>query len=128
MRGPMIRIQNDVRRTWRCPACGYERRAHADQTSIRCHCEKEGPFMKLVEAPRKPRPEPEILPPYFEYDEEEVSTSDKNNSSSSEQSQAEANEQSPATAEDTKDQIPETNASNAPVSDASADSSPQSDT
>ncbi len=78
MRGPMVRIQYDARRLWRCPKCQYERRAHADQTAIRCHCEskgreKEGPFMQLVEEQRKVRVEPEELPPYFEFEEEEGS-------------------------------------------------------
>lgn len=128
MRGPMIRIQNDVRRMWRCPECGYERRAHADQTSIRCHCEKEGAFMKLVEAPRKPRPEPEILPPYFEYDEEVVSTPDKTAAPSSDTSQAKADEPSPATAEKTEAQTSETNEAATPDNPPNADSSSKADT
>ncbi len=72
MRGPMVRIKYDARRLWRCPKCHYERRAHASQTAIRCHCEKVGPFMQLVEEQRKVRAEPEELPAYFEYEEVEA--------------------------------------------------------
>ncbi|WP_145199240.1 hypothetical protein [Thalassoglobus polymorphus] len=72
----MVRIKYDVRRLWRCPKCHYERRAHASQTAIRCHCEKVGPFMQLVEEQRKVRDEPEELPAYFEYEEAEATASD----------------------------------------------------
>lgn len=68
MRGPKVRIQYDMRRLWKCPKCGYERRAHAHQTTLRCHCESDGPFMKLVESQRLVRPEPEELDLYFEFD------------------------------------------------------------
>ena len=68
MRGPMVRIQSDIRRLWRCPKCHYERRAPATQTAVRCHCEKDAPFMQLVEAQRPPRSTPKELPPYYEYE------------------------------------------------------------
>lgn len=84
--------------------------------------------MKLVEAPRRVRPEPEILPPYFEYDEEEVVTPDKNDSSTSDKPQAEANEPSPDTVEETKDQAPETNEAATPDNPPNADSSSKADT
>src|SRR6056297_69705 len=70
MRGPMVRIQSDIRRLWRCPKCHYERRAHATQTTVRCHCEKDAPFMQLVESQRPARSVPEELPPYYEYEAE----------------------------------------------------------
>ncbi len=55
MRGPGLKVALDVRRTWRCPACGYERRVDGRQTTVRCGC-GEGRFMKLVAAPRVERP------------------------------------------------------------------------
>ncbi len=84
MRGPMVRIKYDARRLWRCPKCHYERRAHASQTAIRCHCEKVGPFMQLVEEQRKVRAEPEELPAYFEYEEAEATASDATSDAASE--------------------------------------------
>ncbi len=69
MRGPGLRIQTDVRRCWRCPACGQERRLPATVVSVLCQCQTPNPQMKLVESMRKLRPEPVPLPPYFEPDE-----------------------------------------------------------
>ncbi len=51
MRGPGLRASVDVRRTWRCPVCGYERRADGRLTSIRCQC-AGSPFMQLADEPR----------------------------------------------------------------------------
>lgn len=76
MRGPMVRLNLDVRRLWRCPQCGYERRLPADQTAVHCHCSDSKPFMQLVEERRAARPVPEILPPYFEYEEDDDITAE----------------------------------------------------
>ena len=70
----MVRIQSDIRRLWRCPGCQYERRAHATQTAVKCHCQQDAPFMQLVETQRSARPVPDKLPPYFEFLEEEPET------------------------------------------------------
>ena len=124
MRGPTIRIQNDIRRTWRCPVCGYERRAHANQTTIRCHCQKAGPFMKLVEEKRKPRPEPAELPPYFEYAEEDVSTSGQEASSSDDSSQTKLNETTPKVEASTPETTLESNAPSTPQGETTSSSQP----
>lgn len=70
MRGPTVRIQSEIRRLWRCPVCAYEARVSAVQTTVRCHCQSDRPFMKLVEQQRPARHVPEDLPPYFEYEED----------------------------------------------------------
>lgn len=74
MRGPLVRLNLDVRRLWCCPQCGYERRVPADQTAVHCHCSDDKPFMQLVEGLRPARPVPEILPPYFEYEDDDEVT------------------------------------------------------
>lgn len=66
MRGPGLRVQTDVRRSWRCPACGQERRIPATIVSVVCPCQTPNLQMRLVEPMRKVRPEPIPLPPYFE--------------------------------------------------------------
>ena len=60
MRGPGMRHKLDVRRLWRCPRCGAERRLPADVTTVHCVC-GEAPFMQIVEPTRRVRPIP-ILP------------------------------------------------------------------
>jgi hypothetical protein len=54
MRGPGLKSVFDVRRTWRCRACGYERHADGRLTSVRCQC-SDRPFMQLVAEPRQQR-------------------------------------------------------------------------
>lgn len=68
MRGPQIRQRYDIRRLWRCPECGYERRAPASVTSLRCHCRSEAPLMRLIEGQRLVRPPAEPLDPYINAD------------------------------------------------------------
>ncbi|SFI04861.1 hypothetical protein [Planctomicrobium piriforme] len=55
MRGPTVRIKYDVRRLWRCPACGKERKVPATETSVRCNCSSAPPLMKLIELQRYAR-------------------------------------------------------------------------
>jgi hypothetical protein len=51
MRGPGYRLDLDVRRVWRCPRCGKERRLGGEVTAVTCIC---GQSMNLVEE-RRPR-------------------------------------------------------------------------
>ncbi len=60
MRGPTIRLKYDVRRHWKCPECGAERRVSATETAIRCVC-SSGVQMKLVETQRYVRATPEPI-------------------------------------------------------------------
>ena len=55
IKGPGLRNDLDVRRVWRCPACGQTQRLTQDITSARCRCVRDGVSMKLVEEPRSPR-------------------------------------------------------------------------
>src|SRR5690606_21481719 len=68
MRGPGLRLTNDVRRLWRCPRCGYERRAPATEVAISCKCSQPNPRMQLVEPIRKVRDRQPALPVYVECD------------------------------------------------------------
>ena len=54
MRGAGLRLNVDVRRHWRCPACGAERRLPATVTSVRCVC-SGNPHLQLVEGQRRDR-------------------------------------------------------------------------
>jgi hypothetical protein len=57
MKGPGYKLSHDVRRTWRCPACGVERKLVGTVTSLVCHCRPEGTFMSIVvERTVAPRP------------------------------------------------------------------------
>lgn len=57
MKGPGYKLSHDVRRTWRCPACGYERKLVGTVTTLVCHCRPEGTFMSIVvERTVAPRP------------------------------------------------------------------------
>lgn len=47
MRGPGVRLDLDVRRVWRCPACQRERRLAGDHTAVRCSC-PAGAWMQIV--------------------------------------------------------------------------------
>jgi hypothetical protein len=68
MRGPGLKTSLDVRRLWRCPACGYERRADGRLTTVRCQC-AGGPFMQLVGEPRFQRLQNRSVDPYVDADE-----------------------------------------------------------
>ncbi len=61
MKGPGLRENLDVRRTWRCPRCSRERRAAAVVTSLTCGCAPDNPRMQLVESQRRVRPVPKPL-------------------------------------------------------------------
>jgi hypothetical protein len=57
MKGPGYKLSHDVRRTWKCPACGRERKLPGDTTSLVCNCRDEGTFMAIVvERTVAPRP------------------------------------------------------------------------
>jgi len=68
MRGPGMRLGLDVRRSWRCPQCGAERKQPADVTSVRCSACSAAPFMQIVEPQRRPRPTPKPLNPFITID------------------------------------------------------------
>ena len=56
MRGPGYKLSGDVRRTWRCPTCGNERKLHGEVTSLQCSC-SQGTWMRIVaERLMEPRP------------------------------------------------------------------------
>lgn len=58
MRGPGIRLDLDVRRVWRCPQCGKQRRVGGEVTTVTCTCGKP---MQLVEEGRRRFREPQPL-------------------------------------------------------------------
>lgn len=55
MKGPGLRIDIDVRRTWRCPVCGQSQKLPLNITSARCGCVRDGVPMKLIEGLRAER-------------------------------------------------------------------------
>ena len=56
MRGPGYKLSGDVRRTWRCPSCGCERKLSGEITTLICGC-KEGAWMQIsAERTMVPRP------------------------------------------------------------------------
>ena len=56
MKGPGYKLTGDVRRTWRCPTCGRERKLHGDVTTLSCGCQA-GAWMQIVsERVMAPRP------------------------------------------------------------------------
>ena len=65
MRGPGYKLTLDVRRLWRCPACGYERRCNGRLTTVRCRC-SNGVFMQLVSEPRFERKMNQPVDPYVD--------------------------------------------------------------
>ncbi len=80
MKGPGFRRDLDVRRTWRCPICGTERKLPGDQTAVRCGCRPDGGWMTLV-AERNAHPRvvnvmgaPEIPVADFQLTDEELAT------------------------------------------------------
>jgi hypothetical protein len=68
-----MRLDLDVRRRWRCPACGAERKTAGDVTSVACQCSAEAPLMHFVEVSRLRRPEPKPYDPYVDADFEDLS-------------------------------------------------------
>ena len=48
MKGPGYKTSLDVRRTWKCPACGVERKLLGDVTTMTCGCRDGGVFMAIV--------------------------------------------------------------------------------
>ena len=68
MRGAGMRLGLDVRRLWRCPQCGAERKLPADVTTVRCSACSGSPFMQIVEPQRRPRPTPKPLNPFITID------------------------------------------------------------
>ena len=48
MKGPGHKLKLDVRRTWKCPTCGCERKQQGDITTERCDCRDGGTFMAIV--------------------------------------------------------------------------------
>jgi hypothetical protein len=68
MKGPGMRLDLDIRRVWRCPACGTEMRGEGKEVGRTCHCTKEGVAMRLVELPR---PKPVVRIPEPDPDEHE---------------------------------------------------------
>ncbi|MFO1005819.1 MAG: hypothetical protein U0929_07670 [Planctomycetaceae bacterium] len=67
MRGAGLRLNNDVRRLWRCAACGAERKVGAQATTVNCQCAGR-PAMKLVEGMRRERPLKELTTTYMEFE------------------------------------------------------------
>ena len=48
MKGPGYKTSLDIRRTWKCPACGVERKQLGDVTTMTCTCREGGVFMAIV--------------------------------------------------------------------------------
>jgi len=59
MRGAGLRLNVDVRRHWKCPVCGAERRQPATVTTVKCGCAARAQ-MQLIEGQRRDRG---IVPP-----------------------------------------------------------------
>jgi hypothetical protein len=63
-----MRLDLDIRRVWRCPACSREMRSEGKEVGRTCGCTKEGVAMRLVELPR---PKPVVRIPEPDPDEHE---------------------------------------------------------
>ncbi len=48
MKGPGYKTSLDIRRTWKCPACGVERKQLGDVTTMTCTCREGGTFMAII--------------------------------------------------------------------------------
>ena len=48
MKGPGHKQKLDVRRTWKCPACGKERKLPGNMTTLLCDCREGSTFMAIV--------------------------------------------------------------------------------
>ncbi|MFG0333599.1 MAG: hypothetical protein ACF8TS_09580 [Maioricimonas sp. JB049] len=68
MKGPGLRLDLEVRRLWRCPKCGFERRVPARQVTVTCGCTDSGTFMQLIEPKRAVRAEPPPLDLFLDID------------------------------------------------------------
>lgn len=55
MKGPGIRIDNEVRRVWHCPVCGQSQPVSLEITRAWCGCRRDGVPMKLAEGLRPDR-------------------------------------------------------------------------
>jgi len=69
MRGPGLRLNIDVRRMWKCPQCGKQRRVAATAVTVHCACNPSQPLMQLCEPQRRVRIEHPPLPAYLEFEE-----------------------------------------------------------
>ncbi len=69
MKGPGVRVDLDVRRTWRCPKCGRVLRAAGQVVAVPCSCAPERTWMTLEQPPPRPRyvPPPRELEPVEDY-------------------------------------------------------------
>jgi hypothetical protein len=56
MRGPDYKLSGDVRRTWRCPSCGCQRKLQGNFTSIVCNCREDAWMQIVAERVMIPRP------------------------------------------------------------------------
>ena len=56
MRGPNYKRTGDVRRTWRCPKCGTERKFSGEVTTIQCKCQAAEWMQIVTERTNAPRP------------------------------------------------------------------------
>ena len=56
MRGPNYKRTGDVRRTWRCPKCGTERKFSGEITTIQCGCQAAEWMQIVTERTNAPRP------------------------------------------------------------------------
>lgn len=56
MRGPGYKISGDVRRTWRCPYCGGQRKLSGDVTTLKCGCRDDAWMQIVTERTSAPRP------------------------------------------------------------------------
>lgn len=66
MKGPGLRLDLEVRRLWRCPKCGLERRVPDREVTVICDCTESGTFMQLIEPKRTVRAEPPPLDPFLD--------------------------------------------------------------
>ncbi|MBS0265775.1 MAG: hypothetical protein JSS02_27840 [Planctomycetes bacterium] len=70
MKGPGLRIDLDVRRTWRCAKCGKTLRTVGAVTAQRCGCADDATWMRLEQFVPRPRYVPPHREPLPEYGEE----------------------------------------------------------
>jgi len=82
MKGPGIRLDNDIRRVWQCPKCQQQMKTGGNVTSNRCRCEPNGVVMALVEPRRQVRtfPAPPLEPPEPEPDDDISEVADERES------------------------------------------------
>ncbi len=73
MKGPGLRLSLDVRRLWRCPSCGAERRTGGERTTVGCHQCANGRLMHLVDRERPPRHAPRPLDLVIAYEPDDLS-------------------------------------------------------